>query len=1423
MSSRRASGSSAYARLQDEAPKPKTAADYLRGMQRVRKRDELEELAAKPEVQTAIVMIQRIWRTRVHMLQRFAPFFFSQRDGLPASFGSVKFGGAHSRSVRAGMAEWVRLASEEFAEPQRVLLLLERFWKLKTPNLIISVTGAAKNLQIEHQLAKKFAQGLSSVLKSTEAWVITGGTQTGVMDLVGSAMDEYAVTSPLIGICPWQVVRDKENLQAQHDAGMPIANYIPGEARHSTMSFATREFSIDETVSLQPNHDYFIFVDQPLNDTAYDADPTKVRFGADIAPRANLEDAAVQFRSVPTVLLVVSGGAGTFDQVLGAVRQGCPVVLVARSGQVADALHAVHIELRHRLGSGSGGGGAAEFAKEVEKAAEACTANPVFLAWLDSFRNTEAQRAQILQRLKGLCQVVGRESQLLRSFDFSPAGGGAALDVVLLEAILDDKRPALCAESRFEFKMQRLCAALHAKGQDVRAAEIASILRNRVRKISSRPKQLAKHLKLACEWRRVDICAKLTKKIMEWTQESGTSAAEKARRRKEARSMARDAAQAALAAGDVPLVKHLLTGEQVPFLKASMLDLISLYDGPHRFGLFKHNRQLMDSIDALRRRNFEFSLDLEASEEVLAEKYNEYARGYQEAIAPFYADYDPLIAAFVGRARHCTAAHCFLWAVVMAETSIAELFLDKCKQPLNMCLAGARLCVSLAEAPDMEGEAYLEIKVRLEDTALELIDRAADAGRDVAYRMLVRGSPAFGGLCPLELAVDMGVISFQAHRTVQAIVAGEWWRGKYPGSRLAIGPSAAWWSVLLENWVPFVQFLDTAEVHTDEIGVCRLASDCKQEGGNFHRLANVHQMRAAVQILATQGAGGKAFQALRLPIERRITASELRRQGVPSPRVLALGVAGLKERGNVELAQKAATDFAREEVEAMRREDPSSVGRGFQTPSVLWSALRRMRFLHLMHVPYVKFMTRYLVYVFYLSCFLVVVKHPGRKDVTHTTTMTMRLLLSPREEFARIYSLEPGDEGYSEPNPREMQFAIFSLCLFIDEVWQLIMSITCNQITGRPITVSYINAIDWLVYPLVVLSTAARYTLPGLGHAHAFLMSLLVYLSTIRVLEFASYYKPVGLLMNTFLKMTVDVGIWLLLLMIFAVAATFTYHGLFADEYETNTEINSILFELFSNRNPTIWSMFGEYPIDDNLCTLDFDDEGGFFNSRHRLGACMVETVTVWGNVLIMQIILVNLLIAMMSETYSLSTQSAHVESRSHQVKRTFDYISNYFVVPPPLNAPFLCVLIPLWASQMAWHRFCCHPPVDGKPRPTVASRLLTTLATQHSSRDDVLFLSDMRKAQPALMRRGQQLVGPDLLFERMSSSQRHWYTLNGLETVRNEVEQVGRAVAANFARLARARVADAAATPAGGGDSRAGTPRAIRPGDNSAPDQPVD
>lgn len=47
-------------------------------------------------------------------------------------------------------------------------------WKLKIPNLVISVTGGALSFYLKPNLKKAFAKGLLKVATSTSAWIITG-------------------------------------------------------------------------------------------------------------------------------------------------------------------------------------------------------------------------------------------------------------------------------------------------------------------------------------------------------------------------------------------------------------------------------------------------------------------------------------------------------------------------------------------------------------------------------------------------------------------------------------------------------------------------------------------------------------------------------------------------------------------------------------------------------------------------------------------------------------------------------------------------------------------------------------------------------------------------------------------------------------------------------------------------------------------------------------------------------------------------------------------------------------------------------------------------------------------------------------------------------------------------------------------------
>ena len=101
-------------------------------------------------------------------------------------------------------------------------------WELRTPDVLISVVGSAQDFTLSTHLQSIFSVGLSSAATTSNAWIFTGGTDTGVMKLVGAAMQEKeARTVPLIGIGPWGAINGRERLV---DARGDRVNYWGGAA-----------------------------------------------------------------------------------------------------------------------------------------------------------------------------------------------------------------------------------------------------------------------------------------------------------------------------------------------------------------------------------------------------------------------------------------------------------------------------------------------------------------------------------------------------------------------------------------------------------------------------------------------------------------------------------------------------------------------------------------------------------------------------------------------------------------------------------------------------------------------------------------------------------------------------------------------------------------------------------------------------------------------------------------------------------------------------------------------------------------------------------------------------------------------------------------------------------------------------------------
>ncbi|XP_066542051.1 transient receptor potential cation channel subfamily M member 2-like isoform X2 [Hoplias malabaricus] len=257
------------------------------------------------------------------------------------AFGDVNF-----RGIRQKSGKYIRVSSE--TSPEVLYELMTEHWKLKPPNLLISVTGGAKDFHMKTHLKENFHRGLIKVAKTTGAWILTGGTHTGVMKHVGRAVRDYTLSSSsveeqivAIGVATWGVIHNRQDL-INPEGSFPAHYYLdePGQGRLSC---------------LDVNHSHFLLVD----------DGTHGRYGAEIELRGRLEkliseqplgnrDSGVK---TPVVCVVLNGGPGTLNTIYNSMMNSTPCVILEGSGRLADViaqvaglpLPQVTLSLIHRL------------------------------------------------------------------------------------------------------------------------------------------------------------------------------------------------------------------------------------------------------------------------------------------------------------------------------------------------------------------------------------------------------------------------------------------------------------------------------------------------------------------------------------------------------------------------------------------------------------------------------------------------------------------------------------------------------------------------------------------------------------------------------------------------------------------------------------------------------------------------------------------------------------------------------------------------------------------------------------------------------------------------------------------------------------------------------------------------------------------
>ncbi|XP_069986271.1 transient receptor potential cation channel subfamily M member 8-like [Penaeus vannamei] len=166
-------------------------------------------------------------------------------------------------------SKYVRLS--DTTNIQTVLTLLTDYWRMmepQRPQLVISVTGGAKNFQLDGKKNEIFSTGLIKAVKSTNAWILTGGCHVGVTRSVGQAVkqgqyitkvkrkthncqerDHMVRAIRCIGVVPWGYTDDRDLL------------VCPDPCDFANVKYKVKEAQYHQPVSLDGNHTHFLLVD----------------------------------------------------------------------------------------------------------------------------------------------------------------------------------------------------------------------------------------------------------------------------------------------------------------------------------------------------------------------------------------------------------------------------------------------------------------------------------------------------------------------------------------------------------------------------------------------------------------------------------------------------------------------------------------------------------------------------------------------------------------------------------------------------------------------------------------------------------------------------------------------------------------------------------------------------------------------------------------------------------------------------------------------------------------------------------------------------------------------------------------------------------------------------------------------------------
>ncbi|TFK02287.1 Transient receptor potential cation channel subfamily M member 8 [Platysternon megacephalum] len=252
------------------------------------------------------------------------------------AFGDIQFENLGKRG------KYIRLSYD--TDSEMLYDLMTQHWHLKNPNLVISVTGGAKNFALKPRMRKIFSR-LIYIAQSKGAWIFTGGTHYGLMKYIGEVVRDNTISRSseenvvAIGIAAWGMISNRDSLIRSSDTeGYYSAHYIMDDLKR------------DPLYCLDNNHTHLLLVDNGTH--GYPAIEAKLRTQLEkyiserVIPDSNYGG------KIPIVCFTQGGGKETLKAINVAIKSKIPCIVVEGSGQIADVIASL-VEAEGTLASSS--------------------------------------------------------------------------------------------------------------------------------------------------------------------------------------------------------------------------------------------------------------------------------------------------------------------------------------------------------------------------------------------------------------------------------------------------------------------------------------------------------------------------------------------------------------------------------------------------------------------------------------------------------------------------------------------------------------------------------------------------------------------------------------------------------------------------------------------------------------------------------------------------------------------------------------------------------------------------------------------------------------------------------------------------------------------------------------------------------------